>query len=83
MVSMQNLPQSTQSLPFHGKRIFHKYYVKSLNMNISTNDAAKVAWSAVRRKYYKSGGLWVPFVDDNEFDTTSCSSDDSESCYDN
>ncbi|ACO53481.1 chaB [Euproctis pseudoconspersa nucleopolyhedrovirus] len=72
-----NLPPSTRRLPFHAKRIFLKFYTKSLSMRMSKEDAIKIAWSAVKRKYYKNNNRqWVAYVDDNEFDTTTSDDDD-------
>ncbi|QYC92759.1 ChaB-2 [Trabala vishnou gigantina nucleopolyhedrovirus] len=78
-VSITNLPISTQNLPYNGKRIFLKFYIKSLNMGISKEDSITIAWSAVQRKYYLSNdGQWLAYSDANCYDTT----DDEENSND-
>ncbi|ABI35803.1 ChaB2 [Ectropis obliqua nucleopolyhedrovirus] len=74
-LTYSNLPVSTLHLPYHGKRIFLKYYTQCLERCMTKKGATKVAWSAVKRKYYKKNGIWVAFADDNDFDTTTTNSD--------
>ncbi|QHB21696.1 ChaB-2 [Artaxa digramma nucleopolyhedrovirus] len=79
-LTFNDLPLSTRHLPFHGKRIFLKFYTKSVSMHMSKSDACTVAWAAVKRKYYKNNNhQWIAYADDNEFDTTpddECTDDD-------
>ncbi|AWW14402.1 ChaB2 [Hyposidra talaca nucleopolyhedrovirus] len=75
LLTLQNLPQSVAHLPHHGKRIFLKFYNKSIDLDISPMGAYRIAWSAVRRKYYKRDGVWVPYANANDYDTTSSEDD--------
>lgn len=73
---------NSQSLPYHAKRIYIKFYERAKQIYGSDKIACRVAWSAVKRKYYQlRNGKWVPYADDNDFDTTTTDSesDDSES----
>ncbi|AKN80573.1 Cation transporter protein A [Perigonia lusca single nucleopolyhedrovirus] len=76
--SLHQLPKSTQHLPYNGKRIFLKFYNRGLKMTRSDVHATQLAWIAVKRKYYKHNGQWVPYADDNEFDTTTTDESDND-----
>nr|WUR10805.1 chaB3 [Calliteara abietis nucleopolyhedrovirus] len=73
-----NLPKPVKLLPHQGQRIFVKFYTRATKMGICAEAAYKIAWSAVKRKYYKANGRWVPYTDDNDFDTTPSNSDDED-----
>ncbi|AHH82627.1 ChaB2 [Buzura suppressaria nucleopolyhedrovirus] len=75
LLTLQNLPQSVTHLPYHGKRIFIKFYNKSIDLDISPMGAYRIAWSAVRKKYYKHNSVWVPYANANDYDTTSSEDD--------
>ncbi|AGR56800.1 Chab-2 [Hemileuca sp. nucleopolyhedrovirus] len=83
MITFSDLPKSTLSLPYHGKRIFLKFYTKSIQLCMSKKAASRIAWKAVKRKYYKTpNGTWKPYDDSNSFDTT-CTSSDNNTCSSN
>ncbi|AKC91712.1 chaB2 [Lambdina fiscellaria nucleopolyhedrovirus] len=69
-MNFQNLPLSARQLPYNGKRIYIKFYNKTLKMCRFDEAAHNVAWTAVKRKYYKRKGQWVAFADANDYDTT-------------
>lgn len=56
--------------------------MKAFNNALKTYDteeaAYRVAWAAVKRKYYKNkNGRWVSYANANSYDTTSSSKSDS------
>ncbi|QWO71583.1 ChaB2 [Orgyia pseudotsugata single capsid nuclopolyhedrovirus] len=77
-ITISDLPRLTHTLPFHGRRIFLKFYNRGMRMGLSKQAANRVAWVAVKKKYYKIDGCWLPYADDNYFDTTSSDSDSTE-----
>ncbi|ADD73768.1 ORF59 [Lymantria xylina nucleopolyhedrovirus] len=77
--SVLDLPSSTRALPYNGKRIYLKFYNKSIKMRNSPSVADAIAWTAVKRKYYCDAGEWLPFADANDYDTTP-TEDSSSSC---
>ncbi|AIU41285.1 chaB [Sucra jujuba nucleopolyhedrovirus] len=81
-VTFSSLPFTVQQLPYNGKRIFIKFYNKCIQLGMSKLAAYRIAWSAVRKKYYRSDDRWLPFTDANEYDTTSSESDDSSASND-
>ncbi|AUR45116.1 chab-like protein [Spilosoma obliqua nucleopolyhedrosis virus] len=68
------LPQKLHNLPHNGKRIFYKFYDRSLRKFGSKEIAVKLAVCAVRKKYTLIDGQWRARPDANEADTTSSSS---------
>lgn len=68
------LPEQLHNLPHNGKRIFHKFYDRSLRRFGSPEIAARLAVCAVRKKYTLIGGQWRARPDANAADTTSSSS---------
>ncbi|ABY65759.1 chaB2 [Orgyia leucostigma nucleopolyhedrovirus] len=77
-INICDLPRLTSALPYHGKRIFFKFYNRGIRMGLSAESARRVAWVAVKRKYYKVDGCWLPYLDDNDFDTTDDDDDDND-----
>lgn len=75
--SVLDLPTSTRALPYNGKRIYLKFYNKSIKMRNSPTTADAIAWTAVKRKYYCDRGEWLPFADANDYDTTTTEEEDS------
>jgi cation transport regulator ChaB len=73
--NLTELPPSTRNLPYHGKRIFMKFFNRALKKYNSDKEATKVAWQAVKRKYYKHNDQWLSRPDANDEDTTTTSSD--------
>jgi hypothetical protein len=73
------LPDSLHNLPYNGKRIFNKFYTRSLHKFNSTRIATKLAVCAVRKKYMLVNGRWQARPDANNTDTTSSSSSSSSS----
>ncbi|AHD25579.1 chaB-like protein [Choristoneura murinana nucleopolyhedrovirus] len=71
------LPEKLHNLPHNGKRIFHKFYDRSLCKFGSKEIAVKLAVCAVRKKYTLVNGQWRPKLNANDADTTSSSSSDS------
>ncbi|ABL75996.1 Mv-ORF44 peptide [Maruca vitrata nucleopolyhedrovirus] len=72
------LPKYYQNLPYNGKRIFEKFYDRSLKKYKSTQIATKLACCAVRKKYMFIDGKWQPRIDANNSDTTSTEDTDTE-----
>ncbi|AGR57127.1 ChaB-like protein [Choristoneura rosaceana nucleopolyhedrovirus] len=72
------LPEKLYNLPHNGKRIFYKFYDRSLRKFGSKEIAVKLAVCAVRKKYTQINGQWQPKSNVNDADTTSSSS--CESC---
>lgn len=83
------LPDKLRNLPYNGKRIFYKFYERSLHKFNSAKIATKLAVCAVGKKYTFVDGQWRPRPDANDADTTSSSDSgsnesicsDSESTY--
>ncbi|AAK85618.1 hypothetical protein [Epiphyas postvittana nucleopolyhedrovirus] len=73
------LPNKLRNLPYNGKRIFYKFYKRSLHKFNSTKIAYKLAVCAVRKKYMLIHGRWQARPDANQTDTTSSSSSDTDS----
>ncbi|ABI13844.1 hypothetical protein AGNV_102 [Anticarsia gemmatalis nucleopolyhedrovirus] len=73
------LPDSLHNLPYNGKRIFNKFYDRSLQKFNSAEIATKLAVCAVRKKYMLIDGRWQARPDANDSDTTSSSSSCSSS----
>ncbi|AJD09251.1 hypothetical protein [Condylorrhiza vestigialis mutiple nucleopolyhedrovirus] len=73
------LPDTLHNLPYNGKRIFNKFYDRSLHKFKSTKVATKLAVCAVRKKYMLINGRWQVRPDANNSDTTSSSSSCSSS----
>ncbi|AAC59062.1 FP [Orgyia pseudotsugata multiple nucleopolyhedrovirus] len=73
------LPEKLHNLPHNGKRIFYKFYDRSLRKFGSREVAVKLAVCAVRKKYTLVRGQWRARPDANDADTTSSSSS-SETC---
>ncbi|ANF29729.1 chaB-like protein [Catopsilia pomona nucleopolyhedrovirus] len=71
------LPKYYQNLPYNGKRIFEKFYDRSLEKYNSKRLATKLACCAVRKKYMYIDGKWQARADANYTDTTSTDSDTS------
>lgn len=69
------LPKCYQNLPYNGKRIFKKFYDRSLQKYKSTQIATKLACCAVRKKYMLINGKWQPRPDANNSDTTTSTED--------
>nr|UIX56218.1 FP protein [Hyphantria cunea nucleopolyhedrovirus]UIX56363.1 FP protein [Hyphantria cunea nucleopolyhedrovirus] len=76
------LPEKLHNLPHNGKRIFYKFYDRSLRKFGSKEIAVKVAVCAVRKKYTLVDGQWRARADANDADTTSSSSDTTSSSSD-
>ncbi|ALR71636.1 hypothetical protein AGNV_102 [Anticarsia gemmatalis multiple nucleopolyhedrovirus] len=76
------LPDSLHNLPYNGKRIFNKFYDRSLQKFNSAEIATKLAVCAVRKKYMLIDGRWQARPDANDSDTTSSSSSCSSSSSD-
>nr|QDE14918.1 ac60 [Lymantria dispar multiple nucleopolyhedrovirus] len=76
--SVLDLPTSTRALPYNGKRIYLKFYNKSIKMRHSPTAADAIAWTAVKRKYYCHDGEWLPFADANDYDTTTTEEEEEE-----
>nr|AJR20337.1 ChaB-2 [Lymantria dispar multiple nucleopolyhedrovirus]AQQ80084.1 ChaB-2 [Lymantria dispar multiple nucleopolyhedrovirus] len=76
--SVLDLPTSTRALPYNGKRIYLKFYNKSIKMRNSPTTADAIAWTAVKRKYYCDRGEWLPFADANDYDTTTTEEEEEE-----
>ena len=72
------LPENLQNLPHNGKRIFYKFYERSLRKFGSKQVAAKLAVCAVRKKYTRVHGQWQARPDANDTDTTSSESSSSD-----
>lgn len=68
------LPKCYQNLPYNGKRIFEKFYKRSLHKYKSERIATKLACCAVRKKYINLNGTWQARPDANDTDTTSIDS---------
>lgn len=77
--SVLDLPTSTRALPYNGKRIYLKFYNKSIKMRNSPTTADAIAWTAVKRKYYCERGEWLPFADANDYDTTTTEEEEEDS----
>nr|WAK98412.1 ORF62 [Lymantria dispar multiple nucleopolyhedrovirus] len=77
--SVLDLPTSTRTLPYNGKRIYLKFYNKSIKMRNSPTTADAIAWTAVKRKYYCDRGEWLPFADANDYDTTTTEEEEEDS----
>nr|AMO27734.1 ChaB-like peptide [Lymantria dispar multiple nucleopolyhedrovirus] len=77
--SVLDLPTSTRALPYNGKRIYLKFYNKSIKMRHSPTAADAIAWTAVKRKYYCHDGEWLPFADANDYDTTTTEEEEEDS----
>nr|AMO27917.1 hypothetical protein [Lymantria dispar multiple nucleopolyhedrovirus] len=77
--SVLDLPTSTRALPYNGKRIYLKFYNKSIKMRNSPTTADAIAWTAVKRKYYCDRGEWLPFADANDYDTTTTEEEEDSS----
>lgn len=70
--NISELPQSVQRLPYEAKRIFLKTFNSSIKYYRNEQTAFRIAWSSVKRKYYKSNsGLWISYSNANDYDTTS------------
>ncbi|CDG72440.1 Unknown (Ac60) [Spodoptera exigua multiple nucleopolyhedrovirus] len=74
--NISELPASTRVLPIEGKRIYMKFFNRAYEKYRSDATAAQIAWQAVKRKYIKVNGEWVPRSDANEYDTTTTDDDD-------
>lgn len=68
------VPKRFQNLPYNGKRIFKKFYDRSLKKFKSDSVALKLAYCAVRKKYFCVNGKWKVRPDANDTDTTSIDS---------
>ncbi|AUV65374.1 ChaB-like [Alphabaculovirus myunipunctae] len=68
--SITSLPTSTHNLPYNGKRIYLKFFNRAYEKYGNEATAAKIAWQAVKRKYYKRNDEWIVRADANEYDTT-------------
>jgi cation transport regulator ChaB len=77
MTFVDKLPKHYNILPYNGKRIFKKFYNRSLEIYKSEKIALKLANCAVRKKYMYLNNTWYVRPDANESDTTS-SSDSSD-----
>ncbi|QDL56985.1 CHAB-LIKE-1 [Dione juno nucleopolyhedrovirus] len=73
------LPEKLHNLPHNGKRIFYKFYERSVRKFNSKTIAVKLAVCAVRKKYSLVDGQWRARPDANDADTTSSSSSSSSS----
>ncbi|ACI47471.1 unknown [Spodoptera litura nucleopolyhedrovirus II] len=76
--NISELPASTRVLPIEGKRIYMKFFNRAYEKYRSDATAAQIAWQAVKRKYIKVDGVWVPRSDANEYDTTTTEEDDTD-----
>lgn len=56
--SIKDLPNQIKSLPSTAKKIFIKAFNNSFK-SVGEERAFKIAWSAVKSKYKKSGDTWV------------------------
>ncbi|AJD80741.1 hypothetical protein [Pseudoplusia includens SNPV IE] len=75
--NITELPASTYSLPYNGKRIFLKFFNRAYIKTKSEPISFKIAWQAVKRKYvHNKDGEWVARKDANDYDTTDTSSTD-------
>nr|QED40158.1 hypothetical protein [Spodoptera frugiperda multiple nucleopolyhedrovirus] len=72
------LPVSTRVLPVEGKRIYMKFFNRAYEKYHSDITAAQIAWQAVKRKYVKVNGEWIPRCDANEYDTTTTEDEDDD-----
>ncbi|QNV47826.1 ac60-like protein [Alphabaculovirus altersperidaniae] len=72
------LPASTRVLPYQGKRIYMKFFNRAYEKYRSDITAAQIAWQAVKRKYIKVDGTWIPRCEANEYDTTTTEEEEEE-----
>lgn len=75
---IDKLPKNYISLPYNGKRIFKKFYYRSLQKYKSERIALKLACCAVRKKYIYLNNRWHVRSDANNSDTTSSSENNSD-----
>lgn len=71
-------PKKYYSLPSNGKRIFKKFYDRSLQKYKSERIALKLACCAVRKKYIFINNKWHVRSEANNSDTTSSSESSSD-----
>ncbi|UZE89766.1 ChaB2 [Parapoynx stagnalis nucleopolyhedrovirus] len=76
MTFIDKLPKNYNNLPYNGKRIFEKFYNRSLEIYKSKKIALKLANCAVRKKYMYLNNIWYVRPDANDTDTTSSSESD-------
>nr|AFS51971.1 DekiORF94 [Dendrolimus kikuchii nucleopolyhedrovirus] len=72
------LPRCYYNLPYNGKRIFEKFYERSLQKYKSKQVARKLACCAVRKKYIYINNQWRARSDANNTDTTSTEEEDDD-----
>ncbi|AOT85550.1 cyun92 [Cyclophragma undans nucleopolyhedrovirus] len=73
------LPKCYYNLPYNGKRIFEKFYERSLQKYKSKQVARQLACCAVRKKYIYINNRWHARSDANKSDTTSTEEEESSS----
>ncbi|AXS67711.1 chaB-like protein [Cryptophlebia peltastica nucleopolyhedrovirus] len=74
--SISELPSAVKRLPYNGRRIYMKFFNRAYKNYKSKVSANSIAWSAVKRKYYKKNYRWLAYTNDNDFDTTDTENDD-------